>query len=331
MYRGRSFSFIVLILAGFGLLGLSSSRAQVTGADPLTVELSPAYPAPYQTVTVTPSSTLFDIAAASVSVTVNGTAFYKGSGGTAVQVPIGGPGTSTTIVVSVTSADGQVNKKSFVIRPASVALVVEPLSSTHPFYAGPGLVSPEGRVRLIAVADLRPSATKALDPATLEYTWKLGDQILTNDSGIGKSVLNASAPQRYRDAPVSVTVSSPDGNLNAQAQTTISPVDPIVRIYRNDPLLGPLFDNSLSDTVTLSGSEDTYRGVGYYFSTVPKLSWAVNGVDSGATEDITLHSAGSGTGTAVLNFSANQTGTTQSANTSISVNFGQKQRGLFGL
>lgn len=322
--------FRLAILSAF-LLATLPVYAETTGADPFTVDLSPQYPTPYQTVTVTPSSTIFDIGSAAISVTVNGVAFYKGTGGTGIAVPLGGPGSTTNISVTGVSAGKTYNKK-FSIHPADVALVVEPISTTHPFYAGACLVPSEGIVRIIAIPDLRTSAGRVLDPASLEYTWKLGDQSLDSDSGIGQSVLSATAPQRYRDAVVSVTVQSQDGSLVAQAQTTISPVDQISQIYEDDPLLGPLYDNALVDSFTMPSTEDTFLGVPYYFSNKPVLSWVMNGTDSGSDPDITVRSSGDGAGTAVLNFSANSTGTVQTANSTVSVSFGQKKSlGIFGL
>ncbi len=338
MYRARFLSSTFgITLAIATILGFTSfislAHAQLSGgsgSDPLTIDLSPTYPAPYQTVTVTPSSTTFDISGATVSVTLNGTAFYKGSGGAPINIPIGGPGKNTTISISVTSG-GQTTKKTLVINPADVALVEEPISTTHPFYEGIGLVAPQGGVRLIAIPDLRSSSGKSLDPSTLVYTWKLGDQILTADSGIGKSVLNAVASERYRDSNVTVTVASPDGSIIAQSGVTVSPVDPVTLLYKDDPLLGPLYDTALGSSLTMSGTEDTYLGVPYYFSHTPVLSWTVNGVASGADNSITVRSTGNGTGSAVVGFSANDTSSTQIANSTMSVNFGQKPTGFLGL
>jgi hypothetical protein len=213
-----------------------------------------------------------------------------------------------------------------------VALVVEPVSTTHPFYEGSGLVTSEGRVRIVAIPDIRTSPTHTIDPSTLTYTWSLGDQELESDSGVGKSVLDATAPEEYRDADVSVVVSSPDGSEMAEADTSISPTTPIVRIYQNDPLLGPLYDNALSGTVTMSDAEDTYRGVAYYFSETPTMSWEVNGVPSASSQDITVRDSGSGQGSALLDFSTDDSSTEQSADDSITVNFGQTASGgIFGL
>jgi hypothetical protein len=308
------------------------THAQTTGADPLTLDASPQYPAPYQPVVITPSSSVFDIANSTITIKVNGKAFYEGTGGQAVSVPMGGPGSVTDVEVTI-SGDGQSpDTKDLVFHPSSVALVVEPVTSTHPFYEGASLVTSEGRVRIVAMPDLRTTSNKILDPSTLTYTWSLGDQELDSDSGVGKSVLDASAPQEYRDADVSVVVSSPDGNEIAEADTTISPTTPVTLIYKNDPLLGPLYDNALSNSVTMTDPEDTYRGVPYYFSDTPEVTWEVNGTPSATTDDITVRSSGTGTGTALLQFSAADSATDLSTDSTLSVNFGQTSSGgILGL
>ena len=329
------FGFALLIsLSLLVLASASKVQAQTDGTtdvDPLTLDVSPQYPTPFDVITITPSSTVFDIDNATITVKVNGTTVYTGSGGAGISVPLGGPGSTSNIVLTAV-AGGQAYSKTLSIHPADVALVVEPVSSTHPFYAGEALVPSEGRVRLIAIPDLRTSSGHALAPASLEYTWSLGDQVLDSDSGIGKSVLDATAPQQYRDADISVTVTSPDGSIVAQANTTISPITPMTRIYEEDPLLGPLFDNALTDSFAMTDAEDTFLGVPYYFSNTPSLDWTVNGSDSGADPDITLRSTGSGSGTATISFSANDLNTSQSANSTVSVEFGQQNStGLFGL
>jgi ribosomal protein L31 len=325
------FILVIIALFCYSILLVHAQTLGSCSVQAITLDVSPLYPAPYQNITLTPSSTTFDIAGATVSITVNGTSFYKGSGGNPVTIPMGGPGSATKIKVTATSA-GQTYSQSITLRPAEVALIVEPVSTTHPFYLGTGLVGSEGSIRLVAIPDLRTSAGKSLDPATLEYTWKLGDQVLENDSGVGKSVLVATAPQRYRDADVSVLVQNSDGSLLAQAATSISPVDPVALVYLNDPLLGPLFDNALTGTFSMSDAEDTYRGVPYYFSETPTLNWTVNGVDSSTDKDLTVRSTGSGTGSAILSFSASQNDTSQSTNATLNVNFGQaKSLGFFGL
>lgn len=311
------------------MLGPLPAAAQVSSA-PVTISISPQYPRPYQTISITPRSNLLNLAASSVTVSVNGTVVEEGSGVLTAYTRTGAPGERTSIRVSVVS-NGQTYVATAEVRPADVSLVVEPISTTHPFYKGGSLTASEGRVRLIAIPDIR-TANGAVSSENLVYTWRLGDRILENASGIGRSSLTASAPVRYRDANVSVTVSTQDSSVVAQASTVIAPVDPVVRIYRNDPLLGPLFDKAFNGTFTLAGDEDSFRMVPYYFVARPTVSWMVNSVPSGSDDDITVRATGTGRGSALLSATARHESSFQSADTTLSIRFGEERGlGIFGL
>lgn len=320
-----------LLIGGILVLGVgaAAANAQLGSTETLSVTLSPEYPRPYQVVTVSPESNLIDLAASQVVISVNGSVVYQGSGSESAQVAVGGPGQTTTITVRATN-NGQVYSKSVEVRPADVALLLEPSASSHPFYKGGSLIATEGRLRLVAVPDLRTAAGVSLNPANLVYTWRNGNQLLTSASGIGKSVLSATAPVRYRDTVISVTVSTQDSSLVAQASAVISPTDPFVRIYENDPLLGPRFERALSGRITLADSEQTYRAVPYHFGTTPSLTWEVNGTASQVGQDITVRPAGSGRGTALLGVEAVTSAPRQTAEGSVSVLYGQQSTGIFG-
>ena len=317
-----------LAIAGFG--AVYAAHAQLGATDPLTISINPDYPRPYQIVTVTPQSSLIDLAASTVTISANGTVVQKGTGGESASVAVGGPGTVTHITVTAVN-NGQTYSQSLDVRPADVALVVEPTSTTHPFYDGGALIGSEGRLRIVAIPDLRTSSGAPISPANLVYTWKNGDQILEGSSGIGKSILTATAPIRYRDTTITVTVSSQDSSVVGQASVLISPQDPLIRVYENDPLLGPRYDTALPSTVTLTDSEATYRAVPYFFTSTPSLTWQVNGTPSQTGPDITVRPSGNGKGTALLGVSASSGSLGQSANTSLSVTFGQSSSGIFGL
>lgn len=317
------------------LLGAGASAALAQGlgtTDPLTLVVSPQYPRPYQTVSIAPRSTLIDLSASTVRVSVNGTTVYEGSGTQATSVRAGALGERTTVVVTVTDPNGRVYTETQVLRPAEVSLVIEPVSTAHPFYQGGGLVASEGRVRIIAVADLRTAPGARLSNANLVYTWRVGNRILTDSSGIGRSSLTATAPVRYRNADISVTVTSPDSALVGEARTVISPVDPVARIYRNDPLLGPNFDVALADRFSMPDTEATFRAVGYFFAVPPAFSWSVNDSVNGTDKDLTVRATGSGQGTARLGVTAIDTESRRSAESKTTVDFGASRGfGFFGL
>lgn len=320
-----------LLVAGIALVGIgaAAAHAQIGNTEALTVTLTPEYPRPYQVVTVSPESTLIDLAASQVVISVNGSVAYEGSGSESAQIAVGGPGETTNITVRATN-NGQTYSKTLAVRPADVALLLEPAATNHPFYKGASLVATEGRLRIVAIPDLRTSTGAPLNPANLVYTWRNGTQLLTSASGIGKSVLSATAPVRYRDTVISVTVSTQDSSIVGQASVLVSPSDPFVRIYENDPLLGPRFDTALTGRVTLNDSEQTYRAVPYHFGTTPSLTWEVNGTASQTGKDITVRPSGSGRGTALLGIEAITTTPRQTAEGSVSVTYGQSSGGIFG-
>lgn len=325
----RVLLFSILLLSA----GVPTALAQgLGGTEPLTLVVSPQYPRPYQTVSIAPRSTLIDLSASTVRVSVNGSSVYEGSGTQATSVRTGALGERTTVVVSATDPDGRVYTKQIVLRPAEVSLVLEAGLPPHPFYQGGGLVASEDRIRLIALADLRSAPGTRLPNASLVYTWKVGNRVLTDSSGIGRSTLVATAPVRYRNADISVTVTSPDGALVGTARTLISPVDPVARIYRNDPLLGPNFDAALTNRFSMPDTEATFRAVGYFFAVPPVFSWTVNNTTSGTDKDITVRSTGNGKGTASLGLTAIETASRRSAESRVTVDFGSSTGfGFFGL
>ncbi|MDB5195146.1 MAG: hypothetical protein JWO84_330 [Parcubacteria group bacterium] len=323
MYR------VVFLAALFSLAGILPAHAQFASSDPLTVTVSPDTPRPYETVTVTPSSTLIDLSAAKITVSVNGRVVESG-GVQSVPVTVAGPGGTTSITVTAV-ASGQTYTQTITLHPADVALVVEPVSTTHPFYLGGALTAPVGVVRVIAIPDLRTSTNARLSSSALVYNWKWGDKVLTDQSGIGRSILTATAPVQYRDAQITCTVTSQDGSLVAQASTVISPASAIVRVYPVDPLRGPDFDHALPASFSMSTEEQAFRAVAYFFGSTPSLAWAVNGASASNDQDVTVRTTGTGQGTASLSLTASSADTSQSASSELSINFGAKKASnIFG-
>lgn len=315
----RTLAALLLALMPFGALAQA-----LPAQDPLTITLSPAYPRPYETVTVTVGSNLVDLSASTVAIYANGTEVERGL--RSAQVRMGGPGTRTTIRATAVASEGTY-EDTVVVAPADVALIVEPSSTLHPLYEGAGLVPSEGTVRIVALADLRTGPGARVPTSQISYTWKLGSQTLQGESGLGRSVLTATAPARYRDAVITVTATNQAKTVSAQASVTIAPADPLVRIYRSDPLSGISFEKALSGSFALSGSEETFRVVPFFFKEFPSIAWTLNGNASGAGQDLTVRSSGGG-GTALLGVAA--TGEEARAEGGVTLRFGEGGTGIFG-
>jgi hypothetical protein len=313
----------LLLLALLFPLG---TGAQVVSTEPVMISISPTHPRPYQTITVTIASNLLNLNASDLTISANGViiAEQERSGTTKV-----GAAGSRTVLKATVVTPGKTYTKEVVVIPGDVALVMEPLTNVHPFYMGSPLVASEGRVRFVAIPDIRTAPGSRVSSDNLSYTWRLGDKILTAQSGIGKSSFVATAPQRYRDATISVTVTTRDQTIAARASVDVSPVDPIVRMYRSDPLAGTDYANALNGTYGLRGTEETFRAVSYFFKTIPSFEWTLNGNPSGSSDTVTVRASGNA-GTAVLGTRASAD--TASASARSTIRFGEgRSTGIFGL
>lgn len=325
-------AYIIASLLLFPTLALAQMPSlDGYGVDPLTVTITPRYPRPYQTVSITPKSTVIDLSASTVVVAVDGKEVGRGSGTQSYSIQTGGPGTRSTVRVSV-SGSGASAVDETIIRPTDVSLVLDPISTSHALYEGANLVAPEGRVRVVALADFRTAPNTRIPSTNLTYTWKTGGRILQAESGVGKSTLSATAPVLFRATDVSVTVSNADGTLIGEARVAISPTNPQLILYKENPLEGTVFTSALSTDYSLTGSEEAFRAVPYFFPTAPSLTWLLNGKSAGTDPLITVRTTGDKAGSATLRVEAKQFGAFYSANNSLMVRYGATTgSNLFGL
>lgn len=321
----------VFLLIVLGLSVLSTgvpAHAQVSSANqPLSISISPQNPRPLDQVTVTLTSTLINLSAGAITISKDGVVVSEGSRTAVTQV--GKAGAQTTISAKVV-INGQTYTRSLTVRPAEVALVLEPDTIAHPFYEGGLLVAPESRVRLIALADLRTSTGARIPDSQLSYVWKFGTKTLSDHSGLGKSVLTATSPVRYRDAEVSVTVSTQDGSQKASASTFVASVTPLVRIYRNDPLSGTDFATALTDSYALTSAEETFKAVPYFFGSAPSYTWQLNGNASGSDSLVTVRTTSAQKGTALLGLTALIPNSGEQAQSRLTLQFGNSATNIFG-
>ena len=317
---------VTVFAQALNLGGMGASSA------PFTMSLSSSNPEPYSQPFVSFVSTNIDLTNATLSISVNGKNTYQGNV-QPVAVSLGAAGSLTTIRATITS-NGVPYVQTLSLRPQDVSLVVEPLSSAPPLYPGSPLVPLEGDVRVVAVANLRTVNGVVLNPATLSYSWAVDTAFIANSSGIGRDALIVAAPQEYRSRSVSVTVQSQDGSVVGGASLTIQPSAPTILLYRNDPLLGILFDHALSSSYTLTNAEATLYAAPFSFADsngAPALQWFLNGSAAQTGPSITLRPTGQGAGIANISVTGSS-GPYTTAAASLSLSFGTTtSSNLFGL
>ena len=325
--------FGLLTACIFFLLPLAVSAQAISDQETFTVSVSPQYPAPYSQATLSFLSSTLDLNNAIITVSVSGKEIYKGSV-RPVAVSIGGAGSVTAVKVTATSS-GKNYSQTLSIQPQDVVLIAEPISSAPPLYPGKSLVPLEGDVRVIAMANIQNAKGKVIDPSALSYSWTVDDTQIANASGIGKQAIIVASPFQYRTRHVSVAITSQDGGLVGGASLSLTALDPSVRIYKNDPLLGILYDHALSGTYAISDTEDTLYAAPFSLPTsngAPLIQWFLSGSIAQTGNSITLRPTGSGQGTASLSLVASAGGSTK-ATENLSLSFGAASGGLglFGL
>lgn len=328
-------SLLALVVLALVLPRATSAQAMSlgdSGGEPFTVSVYPQYPAPYGKATLSLLSGSLDLANATMVVSIAGKKIYDGSV-QPVAVALGRAGSVTSANVTVSSG-GASYSQALSIQPQDVVLVAEPVSSTPPLYPGKASVALEGRVRVVAVANLASANGSALDPSRLAYTWTVDDVRLANSSGISKDAIMVASPMQYRASDVSVAVMSSDGSLVGGASLTLTAVEPFVRIYENDPLLGIRYDRALSGSYAIGGAESALYAAPFALPTsrgAPLLTWFLNGAKAQTGNSITLRPSGKGEGSASLSLTASA-GTYATASTNLSLSFGGKSgANFFGL
>lgn len=323
--------FALMLLSPF--IALAQSLDSLAGnGEPFSISINPLYPIPYSQATVSLLSATLDLANATMAVSVGGKQTYQGSV-RPVPVALGRAGSVASVTITVTAA-GMPYSQSFVIQPQDISLVAEPNASAPVLYPGKPLVPLEGSTRVVAVANMRDAGGKSIPASSLSYAWTVDDTQIANSSGIGKGSIIVASPLQYRSRSVSVTVRSQNGSLAGGASLSFAPAEPMVRIYKNDPLLGILFDHALSGTYQIADTEAMLYGAPYSFSILngaPRIQWFLNGSLAQTGDSITLRPSGSGEGNASLSVNASA-GASASATTDVLLSFGaEKSFNFFGL
>lgn len=327
---------VLLAMLALMLLPLSAVAQgidAVGNAEPFTILVDPQYPRPFSEATLSIHSNTLDLANAIMTVAVAGETLHRGSV-EPTTIKLGRAGSITRVTVTVVSS-GITEVQSVSIQPQDVSLIAEPVSSAPPLYPGKSQVPLEGDTRVVAVANFRTAGGAALDPALLSYSWTVDDTRIANSSGIGKSSVLVASPLQYRARTVSVAITSQDGTLVGGDSLSLSPQNPSVRVYENDPLLGIRFNRALLGSYEVTGAEATLYAAPFSLplkNGAPRIQWFLNGSPAQTGGAITLRPSGSGQGTAALSLTASSAGQISVATANLSLIFGvPKGTNFFGL
>jgi hypothetical protein len=246
----------------------------------LGTEIIPNYPRPNETVSINLTLYTDDLNSADITWYKDSKAVLSGKGETKYSFKAGPIGSETNIEIRVKLLSGASFSKTLTLNPASVDIVWEANSYVPPFYRGKALHPKQGSLKVVAMPEFVKNGQR-ISPSNLVYQWSNGITVYQDQSGYGKNVVTLDGSLLGRQEQISVLVTDPVNNLVAQGLVNITPIDPEIVFYQNDPYYGYIFDEGITGSFNLKNDEMQILAAPYYFTNesngLLQYTWQLNG------------------------------------------------------
>jgi hypothetical protein len=259
---------------------LSPSKANASSPSDINVITAPENPSPNQNVTITLSSYVDDLNSVLISWSVNGKNSAKGIGDTSFSLTAPALGGKTTVTAVISLADGDLNE-TILVKPSIITMLWQADDSyVPPFYKGKALPSPDSEIKVVALPEIK-NGSSFVNPTNMTYDWQLDQTNDQNNSGYGKNSFTYVSDYLDNSNNVSVTASTLDQNSSVDGSVDVSTVSPKIDFYVNDPTLGTIWEQALSDGHQVLGNE-IIQAAPYFISPkdirIPFLTftWSIN-------------------------------------------------------
>ena len=267
----RSFKLLALCLLIYILSIFTYSAYAISPAD-ISMTLAPTNPSAGESTTITLSTYVGNLDAVSISWFVNGRKISSGVGMKSFSTTAPANGAQSTVRALISFPDGEV-EKSAVIKPTVMTLLWQAVDSyVPPFYRGKAMPTAESTIKVVAMPEIK-SGTNIVNPKNLLYYWKKNYSNDAQNSGYGKNSITYINDYLENLENIGVTVSTTNGTSSSEANINISVSSPQTSFYRNDTLLGTIWEQALKDGHRVVGSE-TIVAEPYFIS--PKELWSRN-------------------------------------------------------
>ncbi|HEY4494811.1 MAG TPA: hypothetical protein VJC02_01770 [Candidatus Paceibacterota bacterium] len=269
-------------IAILSLFLFSIAYAQTpTSIDGVEISANPEIASPGQNITVSVESYITDLNAASIVWVVDGKNYAQGTGLKFINITAPAIGKSVNILAAIMTVENREIKKSMTIKSGGVDLIWESRGYTPPFYKGKALFSYQNNIVLTAIPHLSQNGTSEIDPKTLLYKWKKNTKVIQDSSGFGKQSVSIQE-EIPTTIDIEVEVTTKDGSQKGKASISLTPGNPSLLFYEEDPLYGVLYNKALVDNFRLKNQEIKIQAVPFTFnfsspSSPLIFSWSING------------------------------------------------------
>ena len=296
-------SIRALFVVGLFLMTPLFSHAQLSQSDTsAAIRVTPAYPEPNTSVTLTLEAYTYNQNGSSISWYIDGIEDVGKKNQREVELIVGDYTDATEVIARLTLADGTAIDIKRSIMPTRIDIVLEADTLVPLFYKGRALPSAGSVIRAVAIPVSRHT------PSELTYTWRL------NNKSLHKGPLRGQDTAEFEllyggEATISVEVADPNGVVFAKKIVQVNTVEPEMYFYETNVLRG-LSRHALFSPHQLIGNETTVRAEPYYMDKhiLEKdvhMEWKINGSTvenpSSDPQNITLRNNG-GTGSFKIEF-----------------------------
>jgi hypothetical protein len=269
--------FLLYLLTSLIISGtVLQFSANAASPSSILVGVVPENPAPGDNVTVSLSSYANDLDSVLISWSVNGKAVTSGIGKKSFFVTAPAAGTETDITATTALPDGSIDTR-IVIRPTIMVLLWQANDSyVPPFYKGKALPTRGSDIKIVAMPEIK-TGYKMLDPLTMTYAWKKDYNNDQSNSGYGKNFYTYTNDYLTNSNNLDVVASTTDQKYSSEANINLGTSQPKIVFYKNDAVLGTLWEQALSDGYKITGNE-IMEADPYFISPadirIPTLTWA---------------------------------------------------------
>ncbi|MEA2112714.1 MAG: hypothetical protein U9P50_01950 [Patescibacteria group bacterium] len=267
--------FILLFLAI--PLSANFSNPAYSGND-LELKLDPEYPLANQTVSAQVELYGLDIKRYEIIWSMDGVVKERGVGQKEFFFQTKNWGENVLLTVQIKTTNNGLIEKSIYVTPTEVDLLWETDTYTPPFYKGKAMNSSNAIINVVAIPNFVNKNGQKIDSEKLIYNWKEDSKVKGKQSGYGKNIFSLEGPQTNRTKKVTVEVESLDGKLKAKKIIFLKTRSLEIVFYKQDPLLGTLYNKALEDKYNLNNEEIKIKASPFFFSLRNEVEykWTMN-------------------------------------------------------
>jgi hypothetical protein len=266
----------ILFLTALALFALNTHAQFGLPGGSASITISPKFPNPGEEVTAKLSSLSADLDSSTITWTLDGKTLSSGVGKKEATFKAAKHGSANNLSAEIVTSVGQELEASLVLRPQLADLIVEARSKIPAWYEGASLPTNNSGVKVLAMPNFIVSGSR-LNPASLQYEWRINDRLMRDLNGKGKQSINVSG----ESSSISVKISSQDGTISKEVFASIQSTQPEVLFYETNSLEGIISSQALKTSVIKGGENIEVEAVPFYLSYADSVdlnfAWRFNG------------------------------------------------------